>query len=81
MTKIALIAMMLLLNPREDFAPFEGVFKVHKLDRFLVGAGAQNIETARLFEAFGRDCFLRCQEVASGLPNFLLPCFDSLLAF
>ena len=72
MTKIALIAMMLLLNPREDFAPFEGVFKVHKLERFLVGAGAQNVKTARLFEAFGRDCFLRSQEVASGLPNFLL---------
>ena len=72
MTKIALIAMMLSLNPREDFACFEGVFKVHKLERFLVGAGAQNVKTAWRFETFGRDCFLRCQKVASGLPNLLL---------
>ena len=72
MTKIALIAMMLSLNPREDFACFEGVFKVRELERFLVGAGAQNVETARRVETFGRDCFLRCQKVASGLPNLLL---------
>jgi len=71
-TKIALIAMMLSLNPREDFACFEGVFKVRELERFLVGAGAQNVETARRVEPFGHDCFLRCQKVASGLPNLLL---------
>jgi len=54
-TKIALIAMMLSLNPREDFACFEGVFKVRELERFLVGAGAQDVETARRVETFGRD--------------------------
>ena len=72
MTKIALIAMMLSLNPREDFACFEGVFKVCELERFLVGACAQHVETAWRVESFGRDCILRCQKVAGGLPYFLL---------
>lgn len=65
MTKIA-------LNPWEDFVCFEGVFVVRELERFLVGAGAQYVETAWRVEAFGRDCILRCQKVAGGLPNFLL---------
>jgi len=38
----------------------------------LVGAGGQYVKTAGFVEAFGGVRFLRGQEVAGGLPNFLL---------
>lgn len=60
------------LDIGNDLIAFKGVFDVRKLERFLVGAGAQNIETARSVKALRGNCFLRCQEMASGLPNLLL---------
>ena len=43
-----------------------------ELQWLLVGAGAQHVETAGLFESLGGEFLLRGQKVASRLPNLLL---------
>ena len=60
------------LNHWDDLRAFECIFVMCKLERLLVGAGAQHVKTAWLIEAFWGDGFLCGQKVASGLPNFLL---------